>query len=127
MAKSSKSKVMMTTEGDVAVVSILESRILDESNVQAMYGEIETIISKRYVLKMVIDFKEVTHLSSAVIGKIIALHKKLAAEKGQLKLSGLNPVIRQVFKVTKVDKIIEIHDDIGTAVKSFQKKSWFGR
>ena len=127
MAKSSKSKVMMTSEGDVAVVSILESRILDESNVQAMYEEIEGIISKKYVLKMVIDFKDVTHLSSAVIGKIIALHKKLAAEKGQLKLSGLNPVIRKVFEVTKVDKIIEIHDEIGSAVKSFKKKSWFGR
>jgi anti-anti-sigma factor len=118
-------KVLVTTEGDVAVACLMDARILDETNVQALHKELEDVVAKKYILKLVLDFKNVTHLSSAVIGKIIALHKQMAKEKGVLKLCGLNTVIRQVFKVTKVDKVIEIHDDVGSAVKSFQKKGWF--
>lgn len=125
MAK--KARIMMTTEGDVAVVSILETRILDESNIKGLMEEIDAVVDKKYLLKMVIDFKGVTHLSSAVIGKLMALYKRMLKDKREFRIAGLNPVIRQVFKVTKVDKMIEIHDDLGAAVKSFQKKKWFGR
>ena len=120
-------RLMTSMEGDVAVVSFLDGRILDESNVQAIGKELNDLVEKKYILKMVLDFAKVSHLSSAVIGKIIALYKKLAKENGQLKLCGLNPVIREVFQVTQVDKMIEIHTDRTSATKSFQKKRWFGR
>ena len=119
--------LLTSIEGDIAVVSFLETRILDESNVQAIGKELDELVEKKFILKMILDFSKVSHLSSAVIGKIIALYKKLSAEKGQIKLCGLNPVIREVFKVTQIDKMIEIHTDMATALKSFQKKKWFGR
>lgn len=122
-----KPRLITTIEGDVAVVSFIDARILDESSVKAIGNELEDLITKRYLLKMILDFSKVSHLSSAVIGKIIAVYKKMKAEKGEIKLCGLNPVIREVFKVTQVDKMIEVQKDTGSALKSFQKKRWFGR
>ena len=62
-------RVLVTTEGDVAVACLMDARILDETNVQALHKELEDVVAKKYILKLVIDFKNVTHLSSAVIGK----------------------------------------------------------
>ena len=122
-----KPKLITTIEGGVAVVSFVDARILDESSIKAIGNELEELITKKYILKMVLDFSKVSHLSSAVIGKIIAVYKKMKAEKGEIKLAGMNPVIREVFKVTQVDKMIEIQKDSASALKSFQKKKWFGR
>jgi len=109
---------------NVAVVTILESRILDESNVNEIGRQLMELVTKQYMIKMIIDLGEVKYLSSAVLRQFIALYKQIKQENGDLKLCRVNPEVREVFKITQLDKMIEIKDDLESAINAFKKKSW---
>lgn len=109
---------------NIAVVTILESRILDESNVNEIGRQLMELVTKQYMIKMIIDLGEVKYLSSAVLRQLIALYKQIKQENGDLKLCRVNPEVREVFKITQLDKMIEIKDDLESAVNSFKKKGW---
>lgn len=123
-----KSSLIMASKiGDVTVVNFLTSQVLDEMNVQQLGQELTDLLEKEYANKMVINFTKIKFLSSAVLGKLIALNKKIIAEKGRMAFCGINPDIMQVFKITRLDKLIPIRDEEDDAVKAVAKPGLFGR
>ncbi len=113
--------------GDVGVVSFLTSQVLDELNVQQLGQELTDLVEKRYMTKMVINFTKIRFLSSAVLGKLISLNKKINSEKGRLAFCCINADIMQVFKITRLDKLIAIYENEDDAVKGASKPGLFGR
>jgi len=107
---------------NVAVVTLLESRILDETNINELGRQLMDLVKKQYMIKMVIDMGNVQYLSSAVLRQFIALYKAIKEEKGDLKLCKVCPAVRDVFKITQLDKMIEIKDDLDSAISAFKLK-----
>ena len=107
---------------NVAVVTLLDSRILDETNINELGRQLMDLVKKQYMIKMVIDMGHVQYLSSAVLRQFIALYKAIKEEKGDLKLCKVAPAVRDVFKITQLDKMIEITEDLDTAINSFKLK-----
>lgn len=123
-----KGSLIMTSQiGDVGVVNFLTSQVLDELNVQQLGQELNDLVDKDYMIKMVINFSKIKFLSSAVLGKLISLNKKVAAQKGRLAFCNINADIMQVFKITRLDKLIPIYDDEDDAVKGVMKPGLFGK
>ena len=58
---------------------------------------------------------------------MISLNKKVAAQKGHMAFCHINPDIMEVFKITRLDKLISIFDDEDDAVKNVSKPGLFGR
>ena len=50
---------------------------------------------------------------------LITLHKRIAGERGQLKLADIKPPIFEVFKITRLNKVFDIHDTAAKAKASF--------
>lgn len=121
------SLIMGAQIGDVCVVNFLTSQVLDEMNVQQLGQELNDLVDKEGKTKIVINFAKIKFLSSAVLGKLIALNKKMTAQKGRLAFCTINPDIMQVFKITRLDKLIDIYDDEDNAVKGISKPGLFGR
>ena len=119
-----KPRMQVTVQNEIAVVTLLESRILDETNIAELGAELMNLVQKQYMVKMIIDMGEVKYLSSAVLRQFIALYKVIKAEKGDLKICKVRPEVREIFKITQLDKMIEIKEDLVSAVNSFQKSSW---
>jgi anti-sigma B factor antagonist len=61
----------------------------------------------------------VEHLSSAALGMLIKLGKEVTRKKGKLILSDIRPQIYEVFRITRLHKMFEIHDTAGQAMKHF--------
>ena len=122
-----KSSLIMTSQvGEVGVVNFLTSQVLDEMNVQQLGQELNDLVEKQYMVKMVINFSKIKFLSSAVLGKLIALNKKIAAQKGRLAFCDINNDIMEVFRITRLDKLIPIYEDEDKAVKRVLKPGLFG-
>jgi anti-sigma B factor antagonist len=119
-----KSKVMTQTVGDVVVAYFLDARILDDTVIQETFGDLIKLGTDAYKLKLLLNFSQVEYMSSAVLGKLVALHKKVLESKGRLKLCCIKPSIRQVFSITKLDKLFEIHDDELHALNAFTLKKF---
>ena len=116
-----KTKQLVTTmQEDIAVVTFQEARILDERNVQEIARELNDLIDKQYRTKMILNLGNVQYLSSAVIGKIAALHKRLQEENGELKICCVKKEIMEIFKVTGLDKRIDFHADLPQALAVFK-------
>ena len=69
---------------------------------------------------MLLNFSNVQFLSSAALGKLITLDKKVKKAEGKLKFSNILPDIYEVFAITKLNRLFEIFDDEAEALKSFQ-------
>ena len=68
---------------------------------------------------MLLNFSNVEFLSSAALGKLITLDKKVKANAGRLKLSNIRPEIYEVFAITKLNKLFDIKDDEADALAAF--------
>lgn len=116
-----KGRLNTITVGDITAVDFIDSRILDENIIKVVVEELFALVNNSYKIKLLIDFQNVDYLSSAVLGKMVALKKLVDEAKGMLKLCNIKPSIRQIFSITKLDKLIEIHPDQAAAIKAFQK------
>ncbi|MCA9241251.1 MAG: STAS domain-containing protein, partial [Planctomycetales bacterium] len=73
-----------------------------------------------------IDFSPVQFMSSSMLGKLVKIHKNCKEYKAKLKLSGVSDDIREVFKITRLDKLFDFEKDIEAARKAFMKRGLFG-
>lgn len=121
MAGESRLKVKQDGgPGGIVQVQFRDRNILDEANIQQIGEEIRGLIQKEPKPRLLIDFKDVDHLSSAALGTLIIVNNELKRLSGQLRLCNIDPQIYQVFVITKLNKIFEIHDTADKAVASFK-------
>ncbi len=66
-----------------------------------------------------LNFYNVEFLSSAALGKLITLDKKMKPLGGKIRLSNIRPEIFEVFRITKLNKLFDIKDDEADAIKAF--------
>jgi anti-sigma B factor antagonist len=58
--------------------------------------------------EVIIDINGLKSITSSGIGKIVLLYKNLQKKDGKLKIIGVNDTIMQIFKIVKLDKLVEI-------------------
>ena len=97
--------------GDVTVVNFIDKRILDEQNIQIIGEQLFSLVDEVGRRKVLLNFGNVEFLSSAALGKLIALHKKLQAVGGRLILCNIDPEIYEVFEITRLDKFFNIRKE----------------
>jgi anti-sigma B factor antagonist len=103
----------------VWIVEFADRRILDEMCILEIQEELEKLIVAKAGGSFVLSFKSVEHLSSAALGMLITLKNKVEEHQGKLKLSDINPQIFEVFKITRLNKMFDIHPTIDQARASF--------
>jgi anti-sigma B factor antagonist len=105
--------------GDVTVVNFVDRRILDEQNIQVIGEQLFSLVDEVGRRKILLNFGNVEFLSSAALGKLIALHKKLQAVGGRLILCNIDPEIYEVFEITRLDKFFTIQKEEQAALQAF--------
>ncbi len=105
--------------GDVTVVRFVDRKILDEANIQELGRELFQLVEEENRKKLLLNFSTVEFLSSAALGKLITLDKRVKAHNGKLMLSNIRPEIYEVFAITRLDKLFDIKDDESDALASF--------
>jgi anti-sigma B factor antagonist len=112
-------RLQLSEVGDVSVVRFVDRKILDEANIQELGQELFQLIEEENRKNLLLNFSSVEFLSSAALGKLITLDKKVKAHAGKLKLSNIRPEIYEVFAITKLNKLFDIKDDEADALASF--------
>ena len=111
--------------GGVTVIRFVDRKILDEANIQELGKELFALVEEDNRKSLLLNFSNVEFLSSAALGKLITLDKKVKAHGGKLKLCNIRPEIYEVFAITKLNKLFDIQDTEEKAIASFDKKGWF--
>jgi anti-sigma B factor antagonist len=118
--EATPSRLMSRVQNGVTVVEFTDAKVIDQRNINQIGAELMHMVDQAGVRKMLIDLDNVRYLSSAVLGKLISLHKTLRSNGGQLKLCSIAPPIYEVFEITRLDKVFEIYRDESEALQAFR-------
>ena len=69
--------------------------------------------------KVVVDLGDVSLMNSSGLGMLICVVTTMRNAGGDLKIAHATEKVVQVFKITKVHSVIEIHDTVKSAVESY--------
>src|SRR5260370_26473428 len=92
--------------GDVTVVNFTDKKILDEQNIQIIGEQLFSLVDELGRRKLLLNFGNVEYMSSAALGKLITLNKKVQAAGGPLILCNIQPQIREVLEITNLAKVV---------------------
>ena len=103
----------------VKVVEFSDRKILEELSIAEIGEELGKLVEDNAAIKLLLSFQNVEHLSSAALGMLITLNKRIGERGGSLKLSDIAPQIFEVFKITRLNKLFEIYGTSDEALQSF--------
>lgn len=107
-----------TVEG-VTVVSFVDSKIVSDEAIQEVGDQLYALVEEEGHKNILLNFGNVQFLSSAALGKLINLKKKVGAVRGKLKLCCIHPDLFEVFRITRLDQVFEIYDEEQEALDKF--------
>lgn len=103
---------------NAAIITFSNEKILEESDIQQLQSSIMSVVEQAEHINMILDFSHVGFLSSAVLGLLIRVSKKIYESDGQLKLCNIAPKIFEIFKITRLTKIFDIYENLDQALDS---------
>jgi len=101
-------KILIESGMDVTIVTFTEERIVDEEQIRELRESFEPVIEKNQDKELILNFVNVKFMTSALLGLLVRIHKKVCELDGQLRLSNLDPSLRKIFEITQLTKIFEI-------------------
>jgi len=105
--------------GGVTVATITNNAMLDGMTIEKTGEALYKLVDEQNRRKLIIDFSDVRFLSSQAIGVVISMHQKIKGIKGELVLCGVRSEIMEIFKITKLNKLLVFFPDEAAALKKF--------
>jgi anti-sigma B factor antagonist len=109
----------VSQEKNIRVVEFTNSKILDEQNIKEIGDTLNALIDESENPRILVDFANVDHLSSAALGMLINVNNRVKQRNGQLRLANIKPQIFEVFVITKLNKLFRIMNTRTEAMASF--------
>jgi anti-sigma B factor antagonist len=106
---------------DHAVLVTLAVKNMDEQSTRAVQSDIERAALESPGLPFVIDLSSVKLLPSLTIGALVRMNRDFRTRGQRLMLAAVQPTVRQVLAIAKLDRLFEIHDDAAAALKAAAK------
>ena len=104
------------TEANIAIVAFMSPSMSDVDAIAVASTKIKQYIKENRPTTLIFDFESVKFFSSLVLGLILDIRGKLTASNGEVLISGINPQLHRVFKITNLDKIFRFFSDRQSAI-----------
>ena len=103
---------------DIVLLTIVErdaNLTKSENFKEIVFKEIESGTKN-----LIISFEHVEYLDSSFLGALVAILKNLVPQNGRLTLIELNNDIRNLFELTRLDKIFDLKNSLDKAIQGFK-------
>ncbi len=106
--------------GNGVLITLMTQELLEEGMIASLEQSLLQTVEQSDVMNFAINFEHVSFLSSAVLRSLIKVNTAVNKMDGQLILCSINRKVFEVFKITHLDNILDIRDDVDSALASFQ-------
>lgn len=103
----------------VHVAVVETARLTEGPELDAIRDAILSLDADKTGIDLLIDLGQAEFLSSAALGMLGMVHRKTWGSKGRLKLCNVRPDVLQIFRITKLDSLFDIHATRDEAVADF--------
>jgi anti-anti-sigma factor len=90
--------------------------LLEAAAVRAVGERLERLIAEGGTTRLVLNFRGVRYLASEVLGELAALQKGSDRAGGQIRVCGLDPLLRDMLRVTRLDRALDVCGDEAEAL-----------
>jgi anti-anti-sigma factor len=99
-----------------AIVRFVDSEILfEEAVVRAVGDQLDRLIAGGEA-RLLLNFAGVRYLSCALLGRLAGLQKGLDPVRGRIQLCGLDPLLKDVLRITRLEREFDVCDDEAQAL-----------
>jgi anti-sigma B factor antagonist len=99
-----------------ALVARLQMKLMDDNALEALARLVDEDAGGDSPSPLVIlDLSRVAFLPSLALGLLVQLGTKCAARQQKLTLTGVRPQVRQVFSITRLDRVFQFADTVEAA------------
>jgi anti-anti-sigma factor len=106
--------------GDVTVVKFTNAKILDYNQILLIGRQLNTLVESGGVRRLLLNFGRVERLSTALVGKVIEMHRRMQAIGGEVALCSITPRLREIFDLLRLPMLLPIHSDEQHALEKMQ-------
>jgi anti-sigma B factor antagonist len=97
----------VTVEGDRAILRITDEALAGEDG--ASSPSLPEVIDGLTQRQVTLDFANVRFLNSIALTTLLSVHKKLRAAGGNLSVVNVRPEVYEVFAVTRLNTVLQVH------------------
>jgi stage II sporulation protein AA (anti-sigma F factor antagonist) len=119
MSQTSAPRLRIEIFDNATVASFVDERIVDDLVIQSVGEQLNNLVERDGYTSLLLNFSNVKFMASQVIAKLFTLNRKIQQAKGKLKFCCIDADLRVVFKITGLEKMVEIYDDEQDALDSF--------
>lgn len=112
-------KIAMSQQFGTKVVSIIGR--IQHPDCQKLQEAFGTLVAGEKP-NIAADLSQVSYLDSSALGIFVSTLKSAKSRGGDLRLAGLAGVVMDVFTMTRLSSVFQIHPTIDQAVHSFSGK-----
>jgi len=108
--------VQIELSNNIALVRFEEG----ELNADLMQEVIQLLVEQmRYnnAQHFVFDMQTITFMSSACLGVLVQLLEDITPNRGRIAMAGCQENVEFLFKVTRLDQVFSVHEDIEEAIR----------
>jgi anti-anti-sigma factor len=100
-----------------AIVRLLDAEIFfEEEAVHAVSRQLHRLIQAEGHTRLVVNFAGVHYVSSEVLGILAGLQKEVDPIRGSIVLCGLDPLLRDMVRITHLDRVFDVCGDEAEAL-----------
>jgi anti-anti-sigma factor len=114
-------KVTFSKENELekSVVAHLEGTV-DVIGAQEIWTSISSEVGESPA-RVLIDFSDVSILTSAGIGTMVRIFTRLKAQGGSLAVFGCDPKVREIFRIVMLEEILQVCDSREEALERLKR------
>jgi anti-sigma B factor antagonist len=103
-------------ENNTCIITITETNKLDAFSAPELRSYIVNIINNGSE-NIIIDLDNISFIDSSALGAIVSI-MKILRNNGKLMLTGVNGIVLDLFKLTRMDNVLNLYSDVDSAKKS---------
>ena len=101
-------RITVENGADVVLVTFEEGTILEDRQIRKLERALMPIIPTNPDKRLVLNFAKVRYVSSALLGLLVKIHKRVIEAGGHLQLCNLDGKVRRFFEMTQLVRVFDI-------------------
>ena len=107
-------------EGETTIIAFKATSISNVEKIAGIAQRIKDFIKENHPNRIVFDFTDVKFFSSQVLGLLLDVRSTLEKYGGTVGISGINPELHRVFRITHLDKVFKFFRDQDEAIRELE-------
>jgi anti-sigma B factor antagonist len=114
-------KLTTRISGDATVIDLSGRLTIGEG--PAALRKLLQEVTAGGVRKIVLNLKDVSSIDSCGLGELVSSHVNAKHKGGSLKMVGVPKRVQELFQMTGIHRVVDIHDDELEAIRNWAQNS----